>query len=212
MPSSLRIAIFAVLLAGCRADAPSVTATLGISTPSPISSAAPTITGEVPGPDATPPPTTLVLSNLTVDQLAARLFKTGLTCESTMGGYPGQEGGYTLFCSGVANGYELGVRSPYWAGDVIEEVHVDARPTAGEPDPAFLMSLFKDVASLPLDEADAVSARVWLELFWDDPTCRTDVCEESFGDVTLVLQGGPDEPSGLIVKSARPDSQRSGER
>lgn len=174
------------------------------SVASPEATAVPTIVGDVPGPEATPPATTSILPTVVVDDLTAPLFGRGIGCESSTGGYPGQEGGFTLYCTGKAGGYSIELLVPYWTASAVEEYHISATPADDMLDSAELQALFEAFAAIPLAGAEADSASTWAGDNLENPACSEPYCEHEFSTVHLVIQIGANGTADLIGKANAP--------
>jgi hypothetical protein len=167
----------------------------------PTPSAQPTITGEIPGPDATPPAITALLTGVSINELVQPLLSIGIPCESTQGGYPGQEGGYTLYCSGEASGYAVSLQLPWWTGTAIEEYHLSILPLDADPDQEFLADMVVIFAQVALNGEQASEAASWVTDNMSNPQCLELPCERTFNTVTIVLQLGSAGSVDIVGKA-----------
>jgi hypothetical protein len=101
------------------------------STPLPTPGPEPTLTGEFPGPGATVPPGTHVLSDLRLQPLADLWASLGLACESHANGGSESPADYTVHCKrgDIAADVGVGADADYWTPDGIVVVSVNVVPS-----------------------------------------------------------------------------------
>ena len=104
------------------------------ASPTPTLAPEPTLTGVVPGPDATVPPGVPVLPGPGIGGLAGIWESHGLTCQSWPGSFPGTAGGYTLHCQGgdaTAN-VDVVAEAVYWTPSAVQTISLSITSHDGQ--------------------------------------------------------------------------------
>jgi hypothetical protein len=157
---------------------------------------APTVTGELPGPGATVPPTKPVIAGLRFDDLVAATGPLGLACRSS----PNPSGSYHLVCEAQdphSNGWYT-VEAEYWTlGSVtdlyVSVISIDHSQPVG--DPTAVARLLEPIASLLGGQA----TETWVASRLDDPACGGDGCQGTFDGYSLLMTVGSDGWGSLEV-------------
>ncbi len=178
--------------AGTESPGPSTTPSFvpeASPTSAPTTAPEASLTGEVPGPDATVPPGVPVIPGLRIEALAGHWQSIGLTCESWSGGSPGGGGGYTLHCarSDESANVEYNAEAIYWTSDGVHWVSLSIDSISDEAIDGVTAAaqLFLPSAEL----AGGAAARAWVEDRIGDTTCRGD-CNQVIGGSQLALTVG----------------------
>lgn len=148
-----------------------------------------TLTGDVPGPDATVPPGVPVIPGLRIEVLVNLLTSIGLSCESHYGGYPGAESGYNVYCVrvDVAANTQYSAEAIYWTSTGVNKVSLDITSISGEsidgtPAAARLFLPIVDLASGP-------AARDWAEDRLGQTTCNRECTDVTSAAKVLLTVG-----------------------
>jgi hypothetical protein len=147
------------------------------------------LTGDVPGPDATVPTGVPVIPGLRIEALVGLWQSVGLACRSSSGGPPGGGGGYTLHCEGAderAN-VEFYGEAIYFTSDGVHWVSMSIDTIDGEPIDGARAAAQLILPSVEL--ASGAAARAWIQDRIGDSECRGD-CMDIMGGTKLTLTVG----------------------
>jgi len=177
----------------------------GPSEPVGTSGASFNVEGEVPGPDATSPPGTQLIPGLTIQAVNDLMRSQGLTCQSSIGGFPGTGGGYTLGCElHIPESHaKYAMAAVYWTLDGVSDVEISLYSDGiGVPitDPEAGRRVLAPIAALLGGDA----ARSWVESKVDDPSCTHGACTFPVGSTVLVLEVGVGGGRQLSMAGASP--------
>ena len=161
------------------------------ASPSSVPTAVPeaSLTGDVPGPDATVPTGVPVIPGLRIEALVGLWQSVGLTCRSSSGGPPGGGGGYTLHCEGAderANVEYYG-EAIYFNSDGVHWLSMSIDTIDGEPIDGARAAAQLILPSVEL--ASGAAARAWIQDRISDSECHGD-CIDTMGGTKLTLTVG----------------------
>ena len=140
-----------------------------------------TLSGDLPGSEATVPPGQPVISNLTLDELAALWASLGLSCSSHVSGGPESAAAYNVHCEGgdPAGNVDVIAEADLWTLDGVATMSVVVNPTEGTIDA--LTAASRWVA--PFAElAGGEAALAWVQGHVGDTACRLGCTEVVRGD------------------------------
>jgi hypothetical protein len=111
-----------------------------IASPSEGAASSPTVvpeaslTGELPGADATVPPGVPVIPGLRIEAVVGLWQSMGLACESRSGSFPGTAGGYNVHCerSDPTTNVDVVADAVYWNLDGVQTISLSINSTNGE--------------------------------------------------------------------------------
>jgi len=161
------------------------------SSPSSAPSAVPeaSITGDVPGPDATVPPGVPVIPGLRIEALVGLWESVGLTCKSSAGSFPGSRGGYHVYCERMdkQSNVEYVAESVYWTSDGVQTITLSITSINDEAIDGAAPARELLLPSAGLVAGD--TARVWVQDRMSTATCRGG-CTNDMGGSQLYFEVG----------------------
>lgn len=148
----------------------------------------PSISGQMPGPDATVPARSPGVVGARVEAIAAAAGGQGLVCESFEQD-PEMGASYRLSCTAEVDGASLNVTSDYWGLDYVDEVRgIVLASGDGSIEPGRAVELFVALATAVVgNEPGAVE---FVETHVDDPACVDAGCEFVTPTATITLVYG----------------------
>jgi hypothetical protein len=158
---------------------------------------APSLTGELPPPDASVPPRPPEILDAKILDVAAVAGELGLACES-FAQSPEMGASYQLSCHVDVSGASLTVRSNFWAPDYVDDVvsvvlaSGDGAIEAGRAEPLFVALAEALVGNEP-GAVDFVRQHV------DDPGCADEGCELATETATVHIGYGMNGARQLTI-------------
>jgi len=150
------------------------------------------MTGELPPPDAEPPPGLTYIAGMEAAELWATLVAGGYECDSVAGVEPHTTLGWVMSCQKLVPGMEIAVHARYWTMDHVQGISafVLPNPLEGTVDPDLALGEATRFAGLDYEDSDRAGALRWLTSALNDAGCRELPCHEDIGGVRFGVQVG----------------------